>query len=513
MKDRFLELLELFKTARPATRLTLVVSTLAVLAVATASSWLASRPDLVQLWSGLSSAEAAEYKSALAQAGIPFRSSPPPENGIWVDSTQRSLAEAQVALAGYRPSAKGIQVTDGGIDSAFMSSRSRDQMADKREWQECEVQLEHLSFVERATVCSSGGDNSLFGGAKDPTVATLVRTRFNVPLANITIVDERGSLLHDGSDANRSAPSGDLFAQKRRYDADAELRANRALEQALGKGLAQVIVNSVWVYDDFETIKESVLPDESAVLFESTAETKNPTGKTFSGGAAGLSSNIKQDYGNEAAAPGLASGDSAGPSSKNEEKRSVVGRSTEHRTTKTPRITRLSVALVADESVAGNLKSLEGMVKAAVGFDTTRNDYFESYATKLASVMRDEKGLPVPPKEPEPLAAPNEYLQLAIEHGVELLAALAFIIVLFKSLRGAKSARGTAAATTVRGSGSGRAGGHAGLDEQDDGLDDLDPELLARVQVEQLVRSDPERVSEILAQWASTSFEKAGTGR
>ena len=40
-----------------------------------------------------------------------------------------------------------------------------------------------------------------------------------------------------------------------------------------------------------------------------------------------------------------------------------------------------------------------------------------------------------------------------------------------------------------------------------------DVALLARLQVEELVRSEPERVSEILAQWAADELASAGAGR
>jgi len=532
MKERFLQLIGLFKAARPATRITLVGTTLAIFAMALGSSWYAGRPDLVQLWSGLSSSEAADYKSALAQADIPFRSSPPPENGIWVDVSQRTAAEAQVALTGYKPAAKGIQIADGGIDSAFMSARSRDQMAEKREWQECEWQLEHLGFVERATVTKSSEDHSVFGGPTeatisvtlglrngvvlDPTqartVAALVRTCFNVPMENITIVDERGNLLHDGSESTGAFSDMDLFAQKRRYDNDAERRANHILEMALGKGMAQVTVNSVWIYDEFETIKESALPDESAPFYESKTESKSSGAKSLVGGPVGVSSNITQDFGNGNAGVGASDDGGGTQNSKSEEKRVLVGRSTEHRSSRTPRITRLSVALVADESVAAGLEKLEGMVKASVGFDETRPDFFQSYTTKLASVERDDEGNPVPPQEPEPVEEPNRYLQLALEHGVEVVAALTFIFVLLKSLRGAKSAV-TGTAATAHDGRSSRFAGQAAEEDAENRLADIDPDLLARVQVEELVRSDPEKVSEILAEWAAASQETAGAGK
>lgn len=534
MKDRLTQLWELFRTASPATRITLVMSLLALGAVVAGSTWYAGRPDYVQLWSGLSAAEAAEYKSALAQAGIPFRSSPPPENGIWVDASDEARAEAQVALGGYRPSQKGILLADGGAASAFMSARSRQQMADKREWQECELQLESLAFIDRATVTASTTDHSPFGtpapptisvtlglrhgisldGAQSRTVARLVRSRFNVPLENITVVDERGNLLHDGAEVDENPGGEDLFDQKRRHDADSERRANRALELALGKGMAHVTVNSEWTYDELESIVESALPESSAPYYQSTTKAATQGQDSLGGGPAGVSSNIVQDFGNENAAVGTGGGRTA-ENRETKETRNVVGRSTEHRRVRTPRITRLSVALIADESVTTNSEQLAAMVKAAVGFEADRGDQFEAFTTSLASVARDAEGNPILPAEPDPVAPPSEYLELAIEHGVELVAALAFIFVLLRSLKSAGAARRTATSTGDAGSEGAEAGEELVpqggqrialrtprlLNEEE--LAAIDPEVLARAQVEELVRSDPERVTDILKKWAT----------
>ncbi|MFT7670490.1 MAG: flagellar biosynthesis/type III secretory pathway M-ring protein FliF/YscJ [Planctomycetota bacterium] len=524
MKERLLQLLELFKSARPATQITLVLGTLAIFAVAGISSWLANRPDMVLLWSELASPQAAEYKKALAQANIAFISSPPPENGIWVNASQRIDAEAQVALGGFMPTLKGIQVSDGGVGSAFLSARNRGQQADKREWQECEKQLERLNFVHQATVCSSARESSPFMSGTNPTisvtlelvhgfaldvsqartVATLVRSRFNVPLENITIVDQHGNLLHDGAEEGQGLNGKDLFALQRRYDSDAERRANQNLEMAFGKGMAHVTVNSTWSYDEFESILESALPDLSAPYYVSKSSSENSDASSSIGGPAGVSSNITQNFGNESAGVGGATEGSGTTESKDEITRSVVGRSTEHRLSRTPKVTRIAVSLIADESIAGKLTELEGMVKAAVGFDEMRNDYFESYTTTLASVTRDADGAPIMPKEPEPAAPPNRYLELAIKHGVEILAALAFLFVLMKSLKGVKQAAGNTG------------GAHASAADQLDAMlepQPIDMEMLARAQVEDLVRSDPEKVSSILASWVSGAEDGVGAGR
>lgn len=531
MKDQFIRLFQLFQGASIATRITLVIGTFVVVAIAGVSSWFANRPDEVQLWGNLTSAEAAEYKNALAQGGIAFRSSPPPENGIWVDSSDRYSAEAQVAMAGYRPVQKGIQLMDGGAASAFLSSTARAQMADKREWQECELQLERLFFVERAAVTSSGANQSPFGGAKLPTisvtlglragvllddnlartVAALVRGRFNVPMENITIVDERGNLLHDGMGSAVGMSTTDLFSHKRRYDSDIERRTNKALEDAYGRGVASVIVNSDWELKHSETITEKATPS-TAKYYESTSKSESSSPTSHVGGAAGISSNITEQLGVESAA--VPSGESSGGTNKSEntESRSVVGRETAHTIERTPVITRLSVALLVDESQAAKLTEISKVVKAAVGYDESRGDQFEAIATPLASIERDDEGNPVIPELPEPAAAPNQYVELLLEHGVELLAMLGFLFILMKSLKGATNMKSTIQVVASPG-GVTRPTASRPTGLSQDEVESLDLDALARAQVEELVRADPEKVSEILAQWAKSRRGVVGAGK
>ncbi len=103
MKERFTQLLDQFLAATASTKITLVLSMTMILAVVGVSGWYANRPDFVEHFSGLSAAQSASYKTALAEAGIPFKSSPPPAPySIWVDSSDAIAAEAQVARGGYQ---------------------------------------------------------------------------------------------------------------------------------------------------------------------------------------------------------------------------------------------------------------------------------------------------------------------------------------------------------------------------------------------------------------------------
>ena len=76
----------------------------------------------------------------------------------------------------------------------------------------------------------------------------------------------------------------------------------------------------------------------------------------------------------------------------------------------------------------------------------------------------------------------------------ELLAGATFLFVLLRSLRGSKRALEQA----IRGEGA---------------LEDQDPELVARVTVEELVQSDPDQVSAILSRWAQDQPQAAVSQR
>jgi flagellar M-ring protein FliF len=527
MKERFTQLLDQFLAATASTKITLVLSMTMILAVVGVSGWYANRPDFVEHFSGLSAAQSASYKTALAEAGIPFKSSPPPAPySIWVDSSDAIAAEAQVARGGYQLENKGIQTTSGGAQSAFLSAGERELMMSKREWQECEKLLESLDSVERATVVGSKRQRSPFRRDTPPTisvtlglrygttlnssearnVATLVRSRFNVPIENITILDESGVLLHDGDSMTNGPNTGDLFEQKRRFENEAERKANQQLRLALGPGLASVTVSSDWIFDETESIKEGALSGQPTYNSKTTEETKLPNGAGV-GGAAGVSSNVTQDFGVKNA--GVGAGANSSPTAKKSSStvtRSEVGRETEHRISRAPKIQRLSVALVVDQSVpADKLEDLNKMVKAAVGFVSDR-DVYHSLQIALASVERDTEGNPVPLVVPEPVAAPNEYVELLLTHGVELFAGLAFVFVLLKTLRSTSNKQDGGAAQE------GNLGGF-GPDGESEHLSETELELLARVQIEELVRTKPERVSEILAQWAAEETATTGANK
>lgn len=472
-----------------------------VLGVAGYTTMWSNAPHFQLLYSGLDATHAAAVQSALAQGGIRYQvSQPPAPFVVHVDEAQFYPAQNLVALAGaLEVVPEGIQTANSGASSVFLSAPERAQTVLKREWQELEKQLEELDFVGRAHVSTSIPDPSPFKkgapmtvavtlalrGGEDlskpqaKTVAKLVRYRFNVPPENVVISDQSGKSVWDGSDdSDLGQVASEILEHKASYDAELTRKTNLVLDRIFGDGMAYVVVNSEWTYDTTETVRETIDPKNKAVVSQTTNKSSTPSGSnTALGGPIGASS------------PDLTNAQSAGAAQTAETSETktttLVGKSTEHVRQNAPLLKRLSVSLFLDDSLKDRKDSLESSVKTSIGFVADR-DAFSSLVTPFASIARDEQGKLVPPPAKEPVSERSPWIELLIQRGIEIAAALAFLFVLFKAL---KSVPKKAAAR--------------GADVAAQANDTQYAEMLAKSQVEELVRSDPDKVGAILSRWAA----------
>jgi flagellar biosynthesis/type III secretory pathway M-ring protein FliF/YscJ len=515
-------------------KLTAVISLLAVVGVLAVAGMVASKPHFVTLYAGLDDMERVAVEKALAEAGVRFRSSNPPgPHVVYVDESAFDRAQIAVATAeALKRAPSGINASDTGTSTIFMSSGERQQSMLKREWQETENLLQQLDFVSRATVTTSMPDSSLvrkrqplsvsvalkLRGSNElsddeaETVAKLVRFRFGVPAENVIISDQSGHILYDPSDDDEDGlDSRTLIDHATRYDRELAAKVNDSLRIAFGGRKALVTVTSEWNHDMTTSVAQQLDPD-TVVMSSEKSETKTPQGAVPEvGGPAGTASNVPDGFGvDNAAVPSTGAPTAGMPMSETKDEKSVyeAGRSTIQTVTTAPRLARLSVSLVIDESLDAKRDEIIEVVKAAVGFDSARDDVIGVSTTQFAGeegdvVEGEEGGEAAAPSEPSPA------LELLLTRGVEIVAALAFVVMLFLALRGSKkpkrgrAAGGASAGSTTGGGGAGAgagAGGGGGLEIPDE---DIDPALLARTQIEEIVRTDPRRVGEILSRWAS----------
>ena len=507
MKTTLEPLLAQLRGTSTATRIALAGAVLVLAAVAGVGSWIAGQPHFALLYSGLDAQRAAGIQAALAQGGVRYEvSQPPGPFVIHVDQEQYYAAQNLVALSGALESApEGIQTNGSGAAQVFLSAPERAQSALKREWQELEKQLEELDFVLRARVSTSTPESSplrrgrpmtvavtlaLRGGAaldkaQAETVAKLVRYRFDVPPENVIVSDQNGRSLYDGAAGTAlGGAADDLLEHSTRFDAELARTTNAVLDRILGPGLACVVVRSHWDAVEKESVRET-LDGKPVVVSRTESKSSTPRGEEAAeGGVVGTAASFAQDPG---AAPEAARPPSEKATTSETRTESLVGRETEHRRRAAPELVRMSVSLFVDESLKDRLPALESSVKASVGFDAAR-DAFSSMATPFASVARDEQGKVVAPPAPEVEEAPSRALEMLIRRGVEVACALAFLFVLFRSLKLARSARGGAAA----------AGADAGE------LDDPRVvEAIAKERLAEIARQEPDRVGSILSRWAT----------
>ncbi len=524
MKVNLTTFFEQARNTSPATRGVLALASFVLMASVGVVSYQANKSEFTLLYSELDESRAAAIQGALASGGLHYRvSAPPAPYSIHVD--ERSYYEAQnaVAVAGaLNSSPKGINPTSAGAGAVFMSASERAQDVMKREWQEAEKQLEVFDWVARATVTTSIPDNNPLRARKPVTVAVALKLtgsgglragqidtvtdivcfRFGVPQENVVLSDQYGNNLRNNVDDSQLAG---VVQHQDRYDALLAAKANDVLSRILGEDRAYVVVNSDWTHEQTSSVEESLDDEHKVVVNEETFSTKTPQGSAGlgqAGGPAGVSANINNEYGTNNAATPAPAAPPGNPQTSDvattdeRRKTTVVGRTTASKINLAPRLSRLTVTLFLEDSVSEHASELESSVKSCVGFDEGRGDVFSSTTLPFAAVDRDENGTPLVAPVEIPAEPTNPMFEMALERGVEIVAALAFIFVLLRSLKsGSKSAAVAAPAHQ--------------LDEQED----MDRELLARAQVEDLLRTDPQRVSDVLSRWAAEEISLQKSAR
>ncbi len=502
MNDLLQNLFGQLKGTSAGTRVVAFVSMLALAVVLGLAAWVSNRPDYQLTFSGLSDHEVAKVNRALSEAGIPFQvSQPPAPFSVYVDEAERSAAYMAVYGAGALDKPLEGILSDSGVASVFHSAEERQQGVRKREWAEMEMMLEELDFVASARVRTAPHSNSPFGQHGDPltasvtltlagstrlsqaqaeTVADLVSRGLGVQKEHLVVSDQSGNRLYGGEppEAQEEPDVHDLLAHQAEFERRSTDAANEVLTSILGPNKARVAVTSEWDYDQ-STLRTETPVGKGSLIEESKTSSERPLGEGVPR-AAGISSNVAAVEG--AAEPGSTpestSSANAPIEKTSEEKKSYRPTvSLEERVRFVPSLERLSVALFLDASIEeAQAKTLENAIKAAVGFEETR-DTFESARLSFFSPPAEEPGEAVVTED----SGPSPWIGTLLRRGVEIVSALAFVLLLLRSLKGV---RGEAATPTSPPS-----------------EPEIDPELLARAQVEELLKSDPKRVGAILSSW------------
>lgn len=511
----------------------------AALLVASIFVYRAQNPHFVVLAADLDTPAFNKAVQALANADIRFETSMgAAPHMIRVEESRRFDAMNAIHLSGeYLGGSRGISSGLDGSSAVFLGQSERHQRTQKRIWEEAEMQLEALDYVAKAKVTVSGQSTSplvnmrpdvrsasvvvTLTGLTRPTqgetraLVSIIRGAIGVPEDRIAIVDQHSNVLFDGAE---SGGADSLLALEERFSRDRTAQAQEMLDRAFGAGMTIVGVSGEWRQVREESISETLDPTKRPRT-EKKRTTKDPEWPRTVGGPAGVAANT------QGVAPSGPTPDQlmAMSETKDEEKTYAFASKTTHTVSQPQQLARLSISLVVDASLEEKLAVAEELVMGLVNFDAERGDQIQSTAAELPGLERDDEGLPVVPEPIEAPEAPSPVLEVALKYGLELIAGLAFLMVLFKTLKSARAAdgdgaHGTGSAPGSKGRpgaggirGSGEAGGEAG----DLGDEEIDLDALARGHIEELLKEEPEKVSALLSRWAlaEDSYAEAGASR
>jgi flagellar M-ring protein FliF len=309
--------------------------------------------------------------------------------------------------------------------------------------------------------------------------------------ATVTIVDGRGTVLSgDHSEGAR------LATQQREIESTLEQHIMELLEAAVGQGAVVAKVTAAIDTSEVETTSDSYDGDGSVVRSERKTNDVTSSDASNSGGVAGAAANQPL-----APAAGGGGGNNRAQSTREEEVRNYeIPKKVTHTVTRTPRVLKLSGAVLVD-GVAGKprpeeeMRRLADLAKHAMGFDAQRGDTFDISSSPFNHA---EQG-----SGPTPLWARPEIVRLASVAGVGLVV-LALVAVIVLRL----GRRPTETALALIKPGASVAELESMLSRRElGGARGGDANALLRDRARELGKSDPARAAHLLRAWIAADQE------
>ena len=469
----------------------------------------ASSPSYATLETGLDPAQTGKITSALSTQGIPYQLQ---NNGTALAVESSKTAQARVALA-----TAGL-LSDQQPGFALMDKQSLGQSNFQQQvtyQRALEGQL--ASTIETIDGVSSAQVNLVLPDAQDQLfsdqtqsstasvllsgstdlqpsavrgIAQLVSSSVpGLQLSKVTITGADGSLLWPGSGGADSSDAGlpAKQAEAQKYDSSMSAEVSAMLAQTLGAGKAQVVVNAD-LNANRATQNSLVYNKKGTPLTQQTSkESLKGAGASAAGGASGTSGNIPS-YSQS----GSGSGSGANSNYRNTTDNTTYGvnKTVTHSVIAPGAVQQQDVSVLVDKSVpASAIPAIKKAVANAVGLQPKRGDQISISQLAFAPVKATPAVAAV-----SPLTRYGKYGAL----GLATVAFLAFISRLIKkrereSFGEPKWLSELEAPRTL-----------ASLEasNQPSEVAALQPHVgVARRQIEDLVKRDPERVAQHLRAW------------
>jgi flagellar M-ring protein FliF len=412
----------------PGQRMMLGGTIVAIIAVVVVGSLIFSRAGYSVLYSGLAPEEAGQVVEKLEQRGVPYRLGGG-GGTVMVPTGKVYAARIELASEGLPQSGTvGFEIFDKTV---FGMTEFLQKVNYRRALEgELAKTISQMEEVEGVRVHIVVPERTLFRDEDNPATASVVIKSNPAHILSrkhiqgiaylvassveglepdmVTILDSRGTLLSKGFSGGSVQP-GDGLELKQQVEAYLEDKAQTLLDGVLGASKSVVRVSAVLNMERIDRSTERFDPESAIVISEERMENTNPTG---GGGSESSVTNYEFDRTVETIAREVG----------NVQRLSVaVMVDGTYETEGTgPGATRRFIPRSDDE-----LRKIAGIVKSAVGFDDTRNDYFE-----IASIAFDRTFLEEAEQGMEKVLKMQFYLSIARKAAYLGGLILALIIIL-----------------------------------------------------------------------------------
>ena len=340
---------------------------------------------------------------------------------------------------------------------------------------------------------------------------------------DVTVVDQRGTLLTDKSGNTELTIAGKQFDYTRRVEDVMLQRVNNILSPVVGNGRFQAEVSADIDFTAVEQTDEQYNPDLLALRSEQTMRERSSSASSNGGVPGSLTNqppgavNIPEASDGSGAAIGGSGQGSNGQSREETTRNFELDRSISYTRRQQGTVRRLSVAVVVDDIASVNpetseivrtpwsdeeLSRLTLLVRDAVGYDPSRGD--------SVSVINSPFALPEPPQEPEsiPFYRQAWFMDLLQPALVGMFVLLLLMMVVRPILRTLSDQNKIAVAEDTEAA--------IFADETDEIADDQvslvsaedvmvpgSPEKIDRQlnAIRGLIAEEPERVAQVVKQW------------
>ncbi len=420
-----------------------------------------SKPGMALLYGGLTPAEASQITGALDGKNVPYEIRN--DGSVYVPANRVGELRLDVAGAGLVGTGSGYEIFD---DASAFGTTTFVQNINARRALEGELSRTIMSLpaIQSARVhvvlpkqnmfskqkVSPSAAVSLSLGSRqleEPQINSITQLIAaavpNLSPNNITIIDQRGTLLYNGSVHDSGGAMASKF--KGKLEKNYEQRITLMLEKVTGPGKVSVQVTAEVNMDELEEQSELFDPEQQVVRSEQKSETITNNTTTAPSGAAGVAGNI----------PGGGASGGAG----SQENQTIAEETVNYEISKTVRnlirkggeITKLSVAVLIEGKYQGDaeegneatyvpysdneLAQFRKLVETGIGFDKTRGDTVEIIDMPFATMPAFES-------IETPFMSTEQIMDL-VKQGLLILG---IIMIIFLVIKPALSALGTPSA-------------------------------------------------------------------